>query len=282
MHFADVQQGTLYLVATPIGNLGDITLRALHTLRNVDVIFCEDTRVSNHLLKVYGIQASLHAYHDHSNASERHHILKRLKEGQSVALLSDAGTPLISDPGYKVVVDCYEENIPVTLVPGACALIHGLVISGLPPDQFYFGGFLPLKDKDRREKLRMLSCLPASLIFYETGPKLLKTLLDLNEFFEDRLLAVTRELTKKFEAVHRGKVSELLTHYTQKGPPKGELVLVLQGQTGSQEHPPLNRDLCKKMLEKMSVKDTADILSHLFGQSKNSIYQDLLKIKNED
>ena len=276
-----LEKGMLYLVATPIGNLGDITLRALHTLKNVDVIFCEDTRVSQHLLKAYGIQASLHIYHDHSTASERHHILKRLKEGQYVALVSDAGTPLISDPGYKVVLECQQENIPVTLVPGPCALIHGLVVSGLPTDQFYFAGFLPLKEKDRQEKLAFLSWLPATIVFYETGPKLLKTLQDLNDVFKDRQLVIARELTKKFESVYPGKVSDLLTHYTQKGPPKGELVLILEGKKTPTAHPPLDKALCKKLLEKMSMKDAADFLSQILKQSKGDVYQELLNIKNE-
>ena len=276
-----LEKGMLYLVATPIGNLGDITLRALHTLKNVDVIFCEDTRVSQHLLKAYGIQASLHIYHDHSTASERHHILKRLKEGQYVALVSDAGTPLISDPGYKVVLECQQENIPVTLVPGPCALIHGLVVSGLPTDQFYFAGFLPLKEKDRQEKLAFLSWLPATIVFYETGPKLLKTLQDLNDVFKDRQLVIARELTKKFESVYPGKVSDLLTHYTQNGPPKGELVLILEGKKMPTAHPPLDKALCKKLLEKMSMKDAADFLSQILKQSKGDVYQELLNIKNE-
>lgn len=280
--FPEIQKGTLYLIATPIGNLGDITLRALHALRNIDVIFCEDTRISNHLLKAYDIHASLHIYHDHSNAGARHHILKRLQEGQSVALLSDAGTPLISDPGYKLVVDCHQKNIPVTLIPGPCALIHGLVVSGLPTDQFYFGGFLPLKEKDRREKLLLLSSFPATLIFYETGPKLLKTLQDLERVFSDRILVIARELTKKFESLRRSTVTDLLSHYRKESPPKGELVLILQGYLAPLQELSLDSILCKKMLEKMSVKDAADILSYLLKQSKNTLYQELLKIKNEE
>lgn len=276
-----LQGGVLYLVATPIGNLGDISLRALHTLKNVDVIFCEDTRVSQHLLKAYDIHASLHIYHDHSTDAERHHILKRLKEGQSVALVSDAGTPLISDPGYKVVIECQQQNIPVTLIPGPCALIQGLVLSGLPTDQFYFAGFLPLKDKDRHEKLTFLSWLPATIIFYETGPKLLKTLQDLNEFFPERQLVIARELTKKFESICPGKVTDLLSYHTQEGPPKGELVLILEGRKEASEHPPLDKQLCKKLLEKMSVKEAAEFLANLLKQSKNPIYQQLVTIKNE-
>ncbi len=279
--FPSIQKGTLYLVSTPIGNLQDITLRALHTLKKVDVIFCEDTRVSQHLLKTYDIHSPLHIYHDHSSSKEREHIVTRLKENQSVALLSDAGTPLISDPGYKLVVDCQQSNIPVTLIPGPCALIHGLVVSGLPTDQFYFGGFLPLKEKDRHEKLTLLAHLPFTLLFYETGPKFLKTLRDLNKFFRDRTLVLARELTKKFETIHRGNVTELLIHYTREGPPKGELVLILQGKQQITEPLSLDPALCKRILEKMSTKEASEILSHLLKQSRNNIYQHLLKIKNE-
>jgi 16S rRNA (cytidine1402-2'-O)-methyltransferase len=280
--FPEIQNGTLYLIATPIGNLGDITLRALHTLKNVDIIYCEDTRVSQQLLKAYDIKKPLYVYHDHSRPTERQQILKKLQSGLSIALLSDAGTPLISDPGYKVVEECHQNHFPVTLIPGACALIDGLVISGLPTDQFYFGGFLPLKEKDRQQKLSLLSTLPATLVFYETAPKLLKTLQDFDVLFRDRLLVIARELTKKFETIHRDTVHNLLTYYTNEKPPKGELVLVLEGhsqQPGSLVS--LSQIACKKMLEKMSTKEAADILSLLVGHPKNTLYQELLKFKND-
>lgn len=280
-NFPEIQKGVLYLVATPIGNLGDITLRALHTLINVEAIFCEDTRISNHLLKSYGLKKSLYLYHDHSTKEERHHVIRRLKSGQSVALLSDAGTPLISDPGYKLVTECYLENIPVTLIPGPCALIHGLVISGLPTDQFYFGGFLPLKEKDRQEKLVFLSRFPATLIFYETPQKLLKTLKDLNMFFKDRTLVITRELTKKFESIHSDTVDNLISYYEKEPLPKGELVLILEGYKHPVHHAPLDPVACKKIIEKMSLKEAAEILSLLFKRSKNDLYKEFLMLKDE-
>ncbi|MFN7662626.1 MAG: 16S rRNA (cytidine(1402)-2'-O)-methyltransferase [Alphaproteobacteria bacterium] len=277
-----IQKGTLYIVATPIGNLGDITLRALHTLHNVDFIFCEDTRVTNRLLTFYGLKASLFMYHDHSDAHDREHILKCLRDGSSVALVSDAGTPLISDPGYKVVVDCHEQGFPLTLIPGPCALINGLVLSGLPTDQFYFGGFLPLKMKDREEKLLQLLSISASLIFYETGPKLLRTLQDFLPFFKNRKLVIARELTKKFETIHQGTVTELCDFYHQAGPPKGELVLIMEGHSKSDvDSFVLDPLVCKNLLEKYSLKDTAEILSIVLSQPKNTIYQSLLKFKNE-
>ena len=178
--------------------------------------------------------------------------------------------------------ECHQNHFPVTLIPGACALIDGLVISGLPTDQFYFGGFLPLKEKDRQQKLSLLSTLPATLVFYETAPKLLKTLQDFDVLFRDRLLVIARELTKKFETIHRDTVHNLLTYYTNEKPPKGELVLVLEGhsqQPGSLVS--LSQIACKKMLEKMSTKEAADILSLLVGHPKNTLYQELLKFKND-
>lgn len=281
--FHDISKGSLYLIATPIGNLGDITLRALHTLKNVDAVYCEDTRISNQLLKAYGIKKPLYVYHDHSSSAERLQILKKLQNGLSVALLSDAGTPLISDPGYKLVADCHAHDIPITLIPGPCALIHGLVISGLPTDQFYFGGFLPLKEKDRQKKLFLLSTFPSTLIFYETAPKLLKTLQDFETLFEERTLVIARELTKKFETVQRDTVHNLRAYYAKEKPPKGELVLILEGYTQQPDTlASLNQTACKKMLEKMSTKEAADILSLLLEKSKNTLYQELLKFKNDE
>lgn len=279
---SEIQKGVLYLVSTPIGNLGDITLRALHTLKSVDLVFCEDTRISNRLLKAYQIKASLHVYNDHSTSRERQKILKALEDNKSVALISDAGTPLISDPGYKLVSACQEADIPITLVPGPTALIHGLVISGLPTNQFYFGGFLPLKLKDRQEKLGLLTNLSATLIFYETGPKLLKTLEEFNMIFKERVLVLGRELTKKFEQIHKGLVSDLLSYYTKNGPPKGEIVLILEGQKKEGSSTSINPEICKALLEKMSIKDATDFLSKFLKYSRNTAYKSLLDIKNED
>jgi 16S rRNA (cytidine1402-2'-O)-methyltransferase len=217
----------LHLVATPIGNLRDITLHALDVLRGAALIACEDTRVTANLLRAYGIRTATTPYHEHNAEAARPKLLARLHDGDVIALVSDAGTPLVSDPGYKLVRACIEEDIHVTAAPGASALLTALTLSGLPPDRFLFAGFLPSKSAARRREAGELADIPASLIFYESGPRLADALSDLAATLGDRPAVVARELTKKFEEVRRGTLASLAAAYAEEGAPRGEIAIVV-------------------------------------------------------
>jgi 16S rRNA (cytidine1402-2'-O)-methyltransferase len=215
----------LYLVATPIGNLGDITLRAVETLSAADLVACEDTRVTGKLLNHLGLKKRMLRYDDHADAGARARLLAAMREGP-VALVSDAGTPLISDPGYRLVRAAREEGIMVTSLPGPSAAVVGLTLSGLPNDRFLFAGFLPNKAKAREDMLRELAGVPATLIFYETAPRLLDALEAVAGVLPGREVAVARELTKRFEECRHGTPAALIDHYAAH-PPKGEIVLMV-------------------------------------------------------
>lgn len=215
----------LYIVATPIGNLGDITLRAAETLRGVAAVACEDTRVTGKLLNLLGIKARMIRCDDHASEETRAYLLGLAAES-AVALVSDAGTPLISDPGYRLVREARAAGIMVTSLPGASAAIVALTLAGLPSDRFLFGGFLPHKDKARRDSLTELAAVPATLVFYETSPRLGDSLAAIDAVMPGREVAVARELTKRFEECRSGTPSELAAHYTAH-PPKGEIVLLV-------------------------------------------------------
>ena len=215
----------LYIVATPIGNLADITMRAVDVLARCDGIACEDTRVTGKLLKHLRISKPLWRYNDHSEARDRARLVERMHSG-AVVLVSDAGTPLISDPGFRLVRDAREAGVAVTSLPGACALITGLTLSGLPNDRFMFAGFLPTKEKARRDVLADVSQVAATLIFYETGPRLVKSLTAIAEIMPGREVSVARELTKLFEECRTDSPAELAEHYGAH-PPKGEIVLLI-------------------------------------------------------
>lgn len=217
--------GTLYVVATPIGNLGDLARRAIETLKAVDLIACEDTRQTGKLLKHYQIDKPLTSLHDHNERQQTPGLIDRLKQGRSIALVSDGGTPLVSDPGWWLAHRAIDEQIPVSWVPGPAALIGGLVLSGLPTDRFVFEGFLPPKPGARRKRLEALKQETRTIVLYESPHRLLKTLRDIREVLGDVRMAAARELTKMFEEVQRGHVSDLVKHFEQK-PPKGELVIV--------------------------------------------------------
>lgn len=226
----------LYIVATPIGNLGDITLRAIATLRGVTAVACEDTRVTGKLLHHLEIKQKLIRYDDHASEATRDHILA-LASQQPVALVSDAGTPLISDPGFKLVRAARERGISVTSLPGPSAAIMALTLAGLPSDRFLFAGFLPNKDKARRDTLRGLATVDATLVFYETAPRLTDALAAIGEELPGREVAVARELTKRFEECRTGSADELVAHYSAH-PPKGEIALVIAppGEAAAIEH----------------------------------------------
>jgi 16S rRNA (cytidine1402-2'-O)-methyltransferase len=219
---------TLYLVATPIGNLEDITLRALRVLRECDVVAAEDTRHSGQLLKHFGISKPLLSYFQFNEARRSEEIIERLRRGEKVALVTDAGSPGISDPGERVVKAAIAAGFRVESIPGACALVAALTAGGLPTEEFYFVGFLPHKSGQRRNKLELLKAIEGTLVFYESPYRIEKLLGELNEVFPERQVVLARELTKKFEEFLRGKPAELLT-VTQKRPLKGEFVVLVAG-----------------------------------------------------
>tara|TARA_B110000967_G_C18880721_1_gene560909 strand:+ start:233 stop:910 length:678 start_codon:yes stop_codon:yes gene_type:complete len=220
----------LYIVPTPIGNLEDITLRAINVLKSVDLILAEDTRTSGKLLKHFEIGTQMHSHHMHNEHKTVQGIIQKLKMGTTIALISDAGTPAISDPGFLLTRACVENEIPVDCLPGATAFVPALVNSGLPNDKFVFEGFLPVK-KGRQTRLLLLAEEPRTIILYESPHKLLKTLAHLCEYFgEDRQISVSRELTKLFEETKRGTVKSILEYYTNR-PPKGEIVIVIAGKS---------------------------------------------------
>ena len=219
--------GTLYVVATPIGNLQDITLRAIDTLKAMDVIACEDTRQTAKLLSRYEIHKPLVSLHEYNERQRTPQLLEKLKAGESIALVSDGGTPLISDPGWFLVRKVLDEKLPVSWIPGPTALIGALALSGLPTDRFVFEGFLPVKSGARRKRLEALKSEPRTVVLYESPHRLVKTLREIAEVFGDVPASVSRELTKMFEDVNRGTISEIVAHFERRAP-RGELVIVFQ------------------------------------------------------
>lgn len=274
----------LYVVATPIGNLGDVTLRALATLKSADLVLCEDTRVTHKLLDRYGLRPKLLAYHDHNAASVRPKILKELQAGGAVALVSDAGTPLISDPGYKLVAETLDAGIRVYPIPGASALLAALVAAGLPTDRFFFEGFLPAKSGQRKNKLADLREIPATLVFYETGPRLADSLRDLFEVLGARSAAVCRELTKTFEETRRGTLGELAAHYETNGAPKGEIVIVVSPPDPSAKivsADEIDAQL-KRAMKRSSLKDAVAAVAEETGAKRRDVYARALALSDED
>ena len=276
----------LYIIATPIGNMADISLRALEILGKVDFIACEDTRESGKLLSVYDIEAPKLPYHEHNAREMRPQIIKLLQEGSSIALISDAGMPLISDPGYKLVAACADAGLNVTCIPGASASLAGLVLSGLPTDRFFFAGFLPPKTVARKSALSEVKEIPGTLVFYETAPRLLDSLIDMQEILGNRPAAVARELTKKFEEVRRDTLQNLVAHYTAAGAPKGEIVIVV-GAPREDDAKIWSDDALKDYLRDMigkkgmSVKDAAAFMAAKSGRKKSEVYQMALLLKQE-
>jgi 16S rRNA (cytidine1402-2'-O)-methyltransferase len=219
--------GTLYLVATPIGNLADITHRALQVLKDVDLIACEDTRHTHKLLQHYGIITKTISYHEHNEQQRTAELVDLLKQGSDVAVVSDAGTPSISDPGFRLVRAAIENEVTVVPVPGPSALISALVAAGLPTDEFFFAGFLPSRSNARRARLDELRTVPGTLIFYEAPHRLATTLKDAYEVLGEREAVVARELTKLHEEIRRGRLSELVEHYANAENPRGEIVVLI-------------------------------------------------------
>lgn len=278
-HIQKVKPG-LYLVATPIGNLGDITLRALDTLRSVDAIACEDTRVSGVLLKAHEIKKPLLSIHDHNELQDSGKIIEKIQSGQAIALISDAGMPMVSDPGYKLVQECLKHNIYVSSLPGANAPLMALQLSGLPSDRFSFLGFLPNKTTARKEVLSKVKTIPITVLFFESPNRIEESLEDILTVFGDRQMALARELTKMFEDVWRGKVSELLERVKRDGQPKGEIVLVIDGMKEDDEKIDIEA-LLKEALENNSMKDAVVLVTGRTGMPKKEIYNLALELQKK-
>lgn len=272
----------LYLVATPIGNLRDITLRALDVLAAADLVVCEDTRVSGKLMQAYGIKAKLLPYNDHNAGKQRGPIVEKLAAGGRVALISDAGTPLISDPGYKLVRDCLDLGIMVTTLPGANAVLPALQLSGLPSDRFTFAGFSPAKSAARREWLQGLRAAPGTLVTYETGPRLAAALADMAAVLGgDREAAVVREITKMFEESRRGTLGSLAAAYAEEDAPKGEIAVVI-GAGVTQEATAEDVDtMLRTALATLSVRDAAAHVAAATGLPKKQIYERALQVQDD-
>lgn len=268
----------LYIVATPIGNLGDVTLRAVDILSNCDAVACEDTRVTGKLLKHLGAHKPLIRYDDHASEQAGLTIVERART-EAIALVSDAGTPLISDPGYRLVKAAREAGVAVTTLPGACAAIAGLTMSGLPNDRFLFAGFLPAKEKARADALAELASINATLIFYESGPRLVKTLNAMGELWPTREVAVARELTKLYEECRSGTAAELAEHYTA-NPPKGEIVLMAGPpvESASDADPD---ELLREALTTMKVSQAAAQVAKATGIDRKMLYARGMELKAE-
>ncbi|WP_032112890.1 16S rRNA (cytidine(1402)-2'-O)-methyltransferase [Candidatus Paracaedibacter symbiosus] len=273
--FLPVVTPGLYIVATPIGNRGDITLRALSVLSKADIIACEDTRTSLKLLQTFAINKPLWAYHDHNGDKMRPKIIEALQDGKIIALISDAGMPLISDPGYKLVRACYKSHLPVTTVPGASAVLAGLVLSAMPSDRFMFCGFAHPKDFSE------LKSIPATLVFFEAPQRVIDCLRAMQTSFPDREIAVVREITKRFEQVVFGSYADVITHYTSLDSIKGEFVIVLS--------PPQKRGIevaeidaaLTKLLPEYSVKEASHMIAETLGLPRKQVYQRALALKDD-
>lgn len=271
----------LYIVSLPIGNSQDITLRALDVLKQVDLVLCEDTRTAALLFSEYGIKRKLESYHDHNADQVRPAVLEKLKGGMAIALVSDAGTPLISDPGYKLVRDAREHGIYVTALPGACAAIDGLVLSGLPTDRFFFQGFLPSKSSARRKALDGLRAIPGTLVFYESPHRIAESLRDIKDVLGDRDIVLARELTKKYEEVLGGKVDELLVRCEEE-PLKGEIVVLVEAAAPAEEfdEEQISSEL-SELLKTMSVKGAVQELVAKTGWPKNRVYRLAMQVSGK-
>jgi len=271
----------LYLVATPIGNLGDISLRALETLAGCDVIACEDSRVTRKLTERYGIATPLTPYHEHNAAQARPKLLARLAAGEAVALASDAGTPLISDPGYKLVRAASEAGHRVTALPGASAPLAALSVAGLPTDRFFFEGFLPPKQAARQKRIASLATVPATLVLFESGPRLAAALADLAQGLGPRAAAVCRELTKLHEEVRRGDLGDLARHYAQGAETRGEIVLVVAPPADEGAPAADVDDLLRQALARISLKDAVGEVALATGRPRREVYQRALALAKE-
>ena len=272
----------LHIVATPIGNLGDVTLRALEILAAADLIACEDTRVTRKLLDRYGIGTPLTPYHEHNAAAARPKLIARLTEGAAIALVSDAGTPLVSDPGFKLVRAAQEAVVAVTAAPGPSAVLAALAISGLPTDRFFFEGFLPPKRAQRRARIELLKAIPATLVLFETGPRIGESLAQLAAGLGPRAAAVCRELTKLHEELRRGDLAGLAAHYAGEAEVRGEFVLVVAPPAAEPDAKPADIDaLLRGALDRLSVKEAVAEVAAVTGAPRREVYRRALALTKE-
>jgi 16S rRNA (cytidine1402-2'-O)-methyltransferase len=273
--------GGLYLVATPIGNLGDISLRALELLAGADVIACEDSRVTRKLIDRYGMTTPLTPYHEHNAAEARPKLLARLARGEAVALVSDAGTPLISDPGYRLVREAVEAGFTVIPLPGASATLAALSVAGLPTDRFFFEGFLPPKQAARQKRIAELAAIPATLVLFESGPRLAASLADLAGGLGPRAAAICRELTKLHEEVRRATLPELARAYADGGETRGEIVIVVAPPIDIETNVGDVDDLLRQAMTRVSVKDAVGEVALATGRPRREVYQRALTLTKE-
>jgi 16S rRNA (cytidine1402-2'-O)-methyltransferase len=279
----EIMTATLYIVATPIGNLEDITYRAVRILGEVDLIAAEDTRHSLKLLNHFGISKPLTSYFDHNQQIKGERILNVLRQGKSVALISDAGTPCVSDPGYQLVRDAVAEKIPVVAIPGACAAVTALSASGMPSDTFTFAGFPPSRQGKRRTFLAAMAALPGTLLLYEAPHRLLDTIGDIREVMGERQVIVARELTKMFEEFIRGTASEVIAVVEQNAVRGEVVVLIAPGEIAPAINEPLEEVLRRLMAEGgLSIKDIAKQAAVISGVSRSEAYSEALRLKNDE
>jgi 16S rRNA (cytidine1402-2'-O)-methyltransferase len=271
----------LYVTATPIGNASDITLRALKVLKDCDLIAAEDTRVTAKLLGMHGIAKPLTAYNDHNAARERPKLIARLRQGARIALVSDAGTPLISDPGFKLVREVIQEGLPVHAIPGASAVMTGLALAGLPTDRFFFAGFLPVRSGERRSALEELKAVRATLVFFESTQRLAESLADMAAVLGVRTVAVARELTKLHEEVRRGLVADLATHYEKSGAPKGEVTLLVSPPHEVAADMGRVDAALEKALEFMPLRAAVDLVAEMLEAPRRAVYERALAKKSD-
>ena len=275
--------GTIYLVATPIGNLADISKRALETLETVDLVACEDTRHTGKLLAHYGIKQKLISYHEHNEQARTEEFARLLEQGKSIAVVSDAGTPAICDPALKIVQKAHEIGAKVTAIPGAVAFVNALIVSGLPTDSVFFGGFLPSKKNDRRRRLEETKEIPATLCFYETPHRIAKSLVDCQEILGNRNAAVVREITKLHEEITRGTLKELTEKYSLENV-KGEIVLIIDRREIQGDQVKVNGS--KTLIERVAELENEDVDRKIalkkaakeFGLSRSEAYR-ILQMK---
>ena len=275
----------LYLVATPIGNLADVSFRALQTLAAADAILAEDTRITRRLLAHYGITTPLVSYHEYSGDAVRERMARRLVDGQALALVSDAGTPLVSDPGYRLVEAAIATGIAVVPIPGPSAALAALVVSGLPTDRFFFEGFLPAKSGARRARLAELAAIPATLVLYEAPHRLAASLADAAEVLGDRAAAVARELTKLYETVRRGALSDLARTFGSEAAPKGEIVVLVAPGSGDAQAAEIAASLDDRLraaLTSLSVKDAVGAVAQETGLPRREVYARALALSDRE
>ena len=272
-------EGKLTIISLPIGNLKDITIRALEELQSSDLIFCEDKRITIKLLNHYNISNKLMSYNEHSDRSTREFIINQINKGKSISLVSDAGTPLISDPGYKLIRELKKKNLTVTSCPGPSSPITAITLAGLPTDKFFFSGFLPVKSKARKDYLLKIKNIESTIIFLESPNRIVKSLETILEIFGDRNISICRELTKKFEEVITLKVSEAIKNLSSRNNIKGEIVIVIEGEVKIDKSQNLEAIL-KDALKSMSLSDAAREISKYTNFSKKEVYNAALALKD--